>query len=117
MISEILEIIGTLFSLPDKNEKPNDSKTKFIIFTSYSLSIFSLIFIIPEFKAILELENSLIIILSNITVSILLSILLAYILKKLNLLPDLIFSTFLTFIISIALFFTLSISYLINYFS
>ena len=114
MISEIFENIGLLGSLPDKNDKTKNTKLEFIIGTSFLLSIISIIFIIPEFKEILKLENSLIVIFINIIVSIFLSIIFVYILKKLNLLPDLTFSSFLTLVISITLLFILTIFYLIN---
>ena len=116
MISEIFELLGLLGSLPDKNDKPINTKLDLITGTSILSTIISIIFIIPEFKEILKLENSLIIIFINIIVSIFLSIIFAYILKQLNLLTDLTFSSFLTLVISINLIFILTIFYLVNYF-
>ncbi|KGO86669.1 hypothetical protein [Flavobacterium suncheonense] len=114
MISEILDILGSL-ARPIKKDNPNDSVKNFIVFFSYVISIVCIIFIIPEYKAIINLENSLFFIFTSVAISIVLAFLSIYILWKLNLIPELVFSTLLTFAISIMLLYILIIFLLNDY--
>ena len=112
MITEILEFISTITSLPNRKIKPNESKKEFIIFLSYLMAIVSLIFIVPEFKIIMKEENSILFIISNIFTSFILSLIVIHLIKKI--LDDLIFSTFITLLIAIFLLFFLITSLLVN---
>jgi hypothetical protein len=115
MISEILEFISTLTSLPNRETKPNESRKEFILFLSYLTAIISLIFIIPEFKIIMKDENSKLFIISNIFTSFILSLIVISLIKKI--LDDLIFSTFITLLIAMfLLFFLVTLLLLNNYF-
>lgn len=114
MISEILEFFS-LISQPIKKENPNESGTNFLIFISYVVSAVCLIFIIPELKEAFSQANPLLNIIVNIIVSCLLTFLMLLVLRKLNLLNNLVFSKFITVTISIYLVFTLVIFILKDY--
>lgn len=114
MISEILDIIANLSNLPNKENKSKDPKKDVIVFICYCISAISIIFIIPEFKAIRKLERSSLLISFNILISICLTFLFICLLKKLNIVKELIFSTFITLAITIFLFLILLIFLIIN---
>ncbi|SHN73164.1 hypothetical protein SAMN05444395_107178 [Flavobacterium fryxellicola] len=114
MISEILEFISTLTSLPNRETKPNESKKEFIVFLSYLIAIVSLIFIVPEFKIIMKNENSKLLIISNIFTSFILSLIVISLIKKMKIVDDLIFTTFITIMIAMFLLFFLITLLLIN---
>jgi cbb3-type cytochrome oxidase subunit 1 len=114
MISEILEFISTLTSLPNRETKPNESRKEFIVFLSFLIAIVSLIFIVTEFKIIMKDENSKLFIISNIFTSFILSLILLSLIKKMKILDDLIFSTFITVLIAMFLLFFLVTLLLIN---
>ena len=114
MFSEILEILG-LLATPIKKDEPKDSRKNFTIFVSYVLGIVCLIFIIPELKAIMVSENPWPKILKNVVASICLTFLLLYLFRKLNLLNNIAFSTFITLTVSVYLFFSLIIFMLKDY--
>jgi quinol-cytochrome oxidoreductase complex cytochrome b subunit len=117
MISEILEFISTLTSLPNRETKPNESRKEFIVFLSYLIAIVSLIFIVPEFKIIMKDESSKVFIISNIFTSFILSLIVISLLKKMKILDDLIFSTFITLLIAMfLLFFLITLLLINNYF-
>lgn len=117
MISEILEILGTLVS-STKNDNPKDSKKDSVLsFLSYTLGIVCFILIITEYEIIINLENRNVFILVAILASIFLAALTIYILKSLNLLSNLKFSSFISISISLFLLFTLLFFLMINYFN
>lgn len=114
MISEILDILANLSNLPSKESKPKDSKKDFTVFICYFISATCFIFIIPEFEEIRKLENSFLFVSLYIVISICLTFPTLLLLKKLNIIKDLIFSTFVTLAITIFLFFNLIIYLVTN---
>lgn len=117
MISEILDIIANLGSLPSKENKPKDSKKEILVFICYLIFAICIIFIIPEFKAINKIENSSTFILINVIVSFALTYLTTKILKKLNLIQNINFTNLLILVISIFLIFVLTLFQFNKYFN
>lgn len=117
MISEILDIIANLGSLPSKENKPKDSKKENLIFICYLISAICIILIIPEFKEINKFENAATFIFINTIASFSLTFLTVKILKKFNLIQNTNFTTFLTLAISIFLIFILTLFLLNKYFN
>ncbi len=114
MISEILEFFSFI-SQPIKKDNPSESGTNFLVFVSYVVSAVCGIFIISELKEAFNQENPLRNIILNIFVSCLLTFLMLLVLRKLNLLNNLVFSKFIGVTISIYLVFTLVIFILKDY--
>ena len=114
MISEILDILANLSNLPNKENKPANSEKNIGIFICYFISAICLIFIIPEFKEIRLNENSSLIISLIVVASFCLALIGVKLIRKLNLFDQQIFSKFITLLISLFLFFMLSICLIFN---
>jgi len=116
MISEILDILANLSNLPNKENKTANSEKNIGLFICYFISAICLIFLIPEFKEISPNENSYLILSLIIVVSLLLALIGVKLTRKLNMFEQQTFSKFLTLLVSLFLFFMLSICLIFNKF-
>jgi len=109
MISEILNLLANLSKLLNKQNKTANSEKKIWLFICYLITATCLIFLIPEFKKKWSNENSYLILYLVIVASLFLALIGVKLTRKINLISQQTFSKFLTLLVSLFLFYMLSI--------